>query len=295
MRDPIQSTNRTGICRLGCSGMERNPRASRDLGDGVGGGPESRRGGHSRRSGPRRALWGDVASDHLIVFGDFVLPDLTAPAPVFVAAGFQAGQLALYFVEPSGLPTKFELEARPVIGTGIWVRLNATLEGPDPQGRYRFLTSVPAAARQWRVRAGGPQARRPGNERPLPTSSCAGIPETGEILPPRRFAQEAVVIADHEHDSASWRRPMGPWLCQLGSVVAVAATEHPDGTARTYRIPAISRERQSGAGNRVRNDRCFRPSATNGRGVLRGRGGVIAWPEVDNSNLACYPGLAVGP
>ena len=71
--------------------------------------------------------------------------------------GFEAGQLALYFVEPSGLPVTFQLEARPVIGTGTWVRLNATLAGPDPEGRHRFLTSVPAVAgREYRVGAEGP-------------------------------------------------------------------------------------------------------------------------------------------
>ena len=92
--------------------------------------------------------------DHPIVFGDFVLPDLVAPAPRFVGMGFESGQLALYFVEPSGLPVTFRLEARPIIGTGTWVLLNATLEGPDPQGRWRFLTSVPTAARrEYRVRA----------------------------------------------------------------------------------------------------------------------------------------------
>ena len=84
------------------------------------------------------------------------MPDLVAPSPKFVAMGFDAGQLALYFEEPSGLPVTFRLEARQTIGTGVWVRLNATLEGPDPQGRYRFLTTVPGAApREWRV-AGRP-------------------------------------------------------------------------------------------------------------------------------------------
>lgn len=53
--------------------------------------------------------------------------------------GFEGGRLALYFVEPSGLPVTFRLEARQAIGPGTWVGLNATLEGPDAQGRDRYL------------------------------------------------------------------------------------------------------------------------------------------------------------
>ena len=95
------------------------------------------------------------ASDHLLVFGDFTL----TPSPVFVDMGFESRQLALYFslVEPVDYGVFFELQARPAIGTGTWVRLNATLEWLPAEGRCRYLTSVPGAARrEWRVGAEGP-------------------------------------------------------------------------------------------------------------------------------------------
>ena len=71
-----------------------------------------------------------LASDHLIVFGDFLLPD--APLLRFIHAGPANGKLALEFEIGSGTAGAPVLEARPTIGTGLWVRLNAAREGPDP-------------------------------------------------------------------------------------------------------------------------------------------------------------------
>ncbi len=94
------------------------------------------------------------ASDHLPVFVDVRLPDLVVPVPRLVSMGFEDGALALFFVEPSGLPVDFRLQARPEIGSGVWVNLNATLEGPDESGRYRFLTTVPSSdRREYRILA----------------------------------------------------------------------------------------------------------------------------------------------
>ena len=140
-----------------------------------------------------------------------------------------AGQLALYFVEPSGLPVSFKLEARQTIGSGVWVRLNVTLEGPDAGGRYRFLTSVPAAAREWRVGAEGPQRRcrrmalRPANGL-SPGLPAPRIPETGQALSQGRSVQGVGVGAglralatdrggpSNAHASSA-RSPMRPWCC----------------------------------------------------------------------------------
>ena len=90
-----------------------------------------------------------LASDHLIVFGDFIVPD--APLLRFVHAGPVDGMLALEFEMAPGTAGTPVLEARTSIGSGLWVRLSAVLEGPEPGGRWRFITSVPAARREYRV------------------------------------------------------------------------------------------------------------------------------------------------
>ena len=107
--------------------------------------------GLPKRGDPLAVETSLYASDHLIVFGDFALP--AAPPIRFIQAGPSGGLLALEFEMGEGTAGSPVLEARPSIGSGTWVRLNAALEGPDPDGYWRFLTSVPAAAsREYRVR-----------------------------------------------------------------------------------------------------------------------------------------------
>lgn len=132
-----------------------------------------------------------------------------APDPASARDRGKADQQILYFIEPSALPVTFQPKAQPAIGTGTWVRLDSTLEGPDP-GPNRGARGSAGARR-----AGAVEAPR-GEAEPEPRSAAATHRPAASHTGIPRCCRSPMGRQPPEHRTAAVRRS---WRTRLPATI----------------------------------------------------------------------------